>query len=141
MTVAYQPGRSALFKYGTGSGPITYTTVGGLRNVDISIDTGAVDVTNKDSGGYQTMLAGAGVWKGSISAQGLFDNSVSLKAVVASTMPPQVSIPGQVIMGNGDTYTGTFLVTQLKRTGTYQDAETYDITLASSGTCTFVPGS
>lgn len=136
----YQPGRSALFKLGTGSGPVVYTTVGGLRNVDMSIDPGAIDVTNKDSAGFQTMLSGAGVWKGSISAQGLFDSSTALKAVIASSFPPQAAILGEIIFGNGDTYTGSFVVSNLKRTGTYQDAETYDITLMTSGTVAFVAG-
>lgn len=140
MTGTYQPGRSAILKYGSGSSPFTYTTVGGMRNTDMSIDPGAVDATNKDSGGFQIMQPGAGVWKGSISAQGLFDSSASLKAVIASAFPPAVAIQAEVIFGNGDTYTGQWVVSNLKRTGTYQDLETYDITIMSSGTVVFVAG-
>lgn len=140
MTVAYQQGRAALFKYSTGTSPITYVTVGGLRNVDLTIDTGAVDVTNKDSAGYQTMLPGAGTWKATVAAQGLFDDGTSIKAVLLSANVAQTLISGEIIFGNGDAYSGKWIVRTLKRTGTYQDAETYDITLESSGTMTFTAG-
>jgi predicted secreted protein len=136
----YQPGRSALIKYGTQTSPETYNTIGGLRNVDLTVDAGPVDVTNKDSGGFQTMLAGAGTWKGTVTGQGLFDSSSTLHNVLAKAHVAQALFYGQLVFGNGDTYTGQWAVRQYKRTGTYQDAETYDITLESSGTITFVQG-
>lgn len=140
MVVAYQPGRSALLKYGSQTSPESYTTVGGLRNCDVSIDAGPVDVTNKDSAGYQKMLAGAGVWKMTITAQGLFDNSAPLKAIIAAANPSQLQFYAEIVFGNADIYVGQWVITSIKRTGSYQDAETYDLTITSSGTITFTPG-
>lgn len=131
--MAYHPGRTALFKYGSGSPP-TYATVGGLRNVSIDIDAGPIDVTNKDSNGQQTMLANAGVWKGTISGQGLFDNaSAALKAVIAAAGPNPSNIQGEIVFDNGDTYAGQWAIKTLRRTGNYNDAESYDMSLDSSG--------
>ena len=141
MTVGtYQPGRGALLKYGSQTSPETYTTIGGLRNVDMSVDAGPVDVTNKDSGGFQTMLPGAGTWKGTLTAQGLFDDTAALKTLLATAIPPQASFNAQIVFNNGDKYTGNWVITSMKRTGSYQDAETYDLTLASSGTIVFSAG-
>lgn len=136
----YHPGRNALLKYGSGSPP-SYATVGGMRNTTLDITASPVDVTNKDSAGQQAMLANAGVWKGSISGQGLFDNtSTPLKALIAASGPVPSAFNAQVIFDNGDTYTGQWVIQTLRRTGNYNEAETYDVTLESSGV-SFSPGS
>lgn len=136
----YQPGRACLFKYGSQTSPETYTTIGGLRNVDLTVDSGPVDVTNKDSGGSQTMLPGAGIWKATVTAQGLFDDTTALKNIFQAGNVSQISFFAQLVFNNGDTYTGQWVVRSLKRTGNYNDAETYDLTLESSGQITFNSG-
>lgn len=143
MTVAYQAGRNALVYFGSGSSsPYTYALVGGLRNVQTKFKTGAVDVSNKNSGGYQEWLAAAGIWGMSITANGVFDNSVALKALLASGAdnPNGALFHGKVAFGNGDQWTGNFVMSECTRTGAYQDAETYDVTIESNGVLVFTAG-
>jgi len=136
----YRKGRTALLKYGSQSSPETYSTVGGLRNVELSVSAGPVDVTNKDSGGFQTMLPSAGVTKYDVTAQGLFDDSTNLNQLILASNVPQSAFNAQIIFDNGDTYTGNWVIVTLKRTGNYDGAESYDFSIASSGTIVFNAG-
>jgi predicted secreted protein len=136
----YRKGRTVLFKYGSQTSPESYTAMGGLRNCEMTISASPVDVTNKDSGGFQTMLPGAGVTKYDVTAQGLFDDGPQLDSLILAANPPQSQFSGQLIFDNGDTYTGNWVVVTLKRTGNYDGAETYDFSFASSGTIVFNAG-
>lgn len=141
--VAYSAGRNAVVYHGSGTtSPVTYTIIGGLRNVQVEFDTGAVDVSNKNSAGYQEWLAAAGIWKMTITANGVFDDSTALKAVLASGAdnPTGAFFQAKVAFANGDQWTGKFVMSKCRRTGNYTDAETYDITLESDGVLVFTAG-
>lgn len=142
MTVGtYQPGRSALIQYGNQTSPESYTNIGGLRNVELTMDSGPVEVTNKDSSGWKTYLAAGGVAGITIRGQGLFDSSSSLKSALAAGNPVQISFFAKIVFGNGDSWIGQWVVRQYQRTGVYNEAETYDLTIESSGAMTFSGGS
>ena len=59
----------------------TKTTIGGLRSTSITLNDESVDITNKDSLGNRTLLAGAGVNSLSVSGSGVFTDSASEVAV------------------------------------------------------------
>jgi len=144
MATTAEPGRLCLIKLGNGASPQVYTTVGGVRTTDINIDTGAVEITNKGSAGYQEFLPGGGVYKLDITGQGVFDDAnAQIKTIIAdaSAAPgSQALVPLQIQFANGDLYTSKFIIKSLKRSGPYNDAETFDLSLSSSGTVTFAAG-
>ena len=59
----------------------TLTTVGGLRSTSITMSDESVDITNKDSLGTRTLLAGGGVNSVAISGSGVFTDVASEVAV------------------------------------------------------------
>ena len=59
----------------------TKTTIGGLRSTSITLNDESVDITNKDSLGSRTLLAGAGVNSLSVSGSGVFTDSAAEVAV------------------------------------------------------------
>ena len=73
--MAAQKGLDMLLKINTSGS--TYVTVGGLRSTSISLNDESVDITNKDSQGNRTMLAGGGMNSVSITASGVFTDASS----------------------------------------------------------------
>lgn len=141
-SITAQAGRNLLLKLGNGASPEVYTTVTGLRVTDITINGSPVDITNKSSAGWQELLAGAGVRSCDITAQGIFDsnNSVALATLAQSALDGGTLQPFQLISGSGDYFTGYWSVATFKRSGPYNDAETFDMTLRSHGVITHTAG-
>lgn len=130
--MAAQTGRSFLLKAGTGTAAVT---VASLRTNSFTVNGETVDVTNKDSAGYRELLGTAGVASMSISGAGLlaggtFD-SMFIGRVAAK------SIDAYTLAGVGtNTITGLFQVTSYQAAGEYNGAQTYDVSLESSGSFT-----
>ena len=72
--MAAQRGAAMLLKMEVNS---TQTTIGGLRSTSITFNEETVDVTNKDSFGARSLLAGGGVQSVSISGSGVFTDEPS----------------------------------------------------------------
>lgn len=128
-------GRSFLLKVSDGTSPTTFSTVGGLRNVDMTINGRSVDVTNVESSGFQEMAPDAGVASVSISADGILDADDTIldtfeDAVLGSTGS---TVECQIVSGKGDSYVGDFVVQQFRRTGAHDGVETFSLQLASDG--------
>lgn len=68
--MSVEKGSAFLLKIGNGDTPLTYTTIAGLRTTQLSVSGEAVNITNKDSGGWRELLSGAGVRAVSVSAAG-----------------------------------------------------------------------
>ena len=77
--MAAQKGSAMLLKIETSTD--TYATVGGLRSTSITMNDEAVDVTNKDSLGARTLLAGGGTQSLSVSGSGVFTDNLQEQAV------------------------------------------------------------
>ena len=108
----------------------TKTTIGGLRSTSITLNEESVDVTNKDSLGNRTLLAGAGVNTLSVSGSGVFTDSTAEVAVRTAFQAQQNTTDGstgqtaafesfQFIIPNLGTYTGNFQITSLEYAGEY----------------------
>ena len=126
----------------------TKTTIGGLRSTSITLNDESVDITNKDSLGTRTLLAGAGVNSLSVSGSGVFTDAASEVAVRTAFQAQQNTSDGssaqtaafesfQFIMPNLGTYTGDFQITSLEYAGEYNGEVTYSFTFESSGAITF----
>jgi len=126
----------------------TYTTIGGLRSTSISLADEAVDVTNKDSLGTRTLLAGAGVNSLSISGSGVFTDSASEVALRTAFQAQQNTSDGssaqvaafenfQFVVPDLGTYTGAFMISSLEYAGEFNGEVTYSMSFESAGYITF----
>ena len=126
----------------------TKTTIGGLRSTSITLNDESVDITNKDSLGTRTLLAGAGVNSLSVSGSGVFTDAASEVAVRTAFAAQQNTSDGssaqtaafesfQFIMPNLGTYTGAFQITSLEYAGEYNGEATYSMSFESAGYITF----
>jgi TP901-1 family phage major tail protein len=127
--------RNVLVKYNsTGS---TYVTIGGAREVTLTISNEPVDITNSDDSGIRKLLEGAGVNSVSIKLQGVYVEDAAAAAIRtdASTNAHrnyQFVMPGTV----SKTYQGSFMVASYEEAGSYNGAATYNITFESAGAVT-----
>ena len=126
----------------------TQTTIGGLRSSSISLSDESLDVTNKDSSGTRTLLAGGGVNSIAISGSGVFTDSASEVALRTSYQAQQNTTNGsssqtaafetfQFLVPNLGTYTGAFNITSLEYAGEYNGEVTYTMSFESAGYITF----
>jgi len=126
----------------------TQTTIGGLRSSSISLSDESLDVTNKDSLGTRTLLAGGGVNSIAISGSGVFTDSASEVALRTSYQAQQNTTNGsssqtaafetiQFLIPNLGTYTGAFNITSLEYAGEYNGEVTYSMSFESAGYITF----
>jgi predicted secreted protein len=134
-SIQAQAGRSFQLWIGNGASPEVYTLVSGLRTNDITINGNPVDITNKSSAGWQELLAGAGVRSCDLTAQGIFDKNVlgAHTTMEAAALAGGSLLPFKVLSAAGDAFIGYWAVATYKRTGPYDNAETFDVTLKSHG--------
>ena len=126
----------------------TKTTIGGVRSKSITLNDESVDITNKDSQGTRTLLAGAGVNSLSVSGSGVFTDSAAEVAVRTAFAAQQNTSDGssaqtaafesfEFIIPNLGTYTGAFQITSLEYAGEYNGEATYSMSFESAGYITF----
>ena len=135
--MAVQNGRDLLIKMDmTGDGQ--FQTVAGLRASRLSFNAETVDVTSLDSEGrWRELLGGAGVRSASISGSGVFRDEGSdgrARQVFFDGETPRC----QVIIPSFGTVEGPFMITGLEYAGSYNGEATYELTLASAGSLSFV---
>ena len=127
----------------------TLTTVGGLRSTSITMSDESVDITNKDSLGTRTLLAGGGVNSVAISGSGVFTDVASEVAVrTAFEAQKNVAANGstaqtaafetfQFIIPALGAYAGLFQITSLEYAGEYNGEVTYSMSFESAGHIAF----
>jgi TP901-1 family phage major tail protein len=130
--MAIEKGSAFLLKVGDGAEPPHFTTVAGLRTNQVQINAEQVVVTNKGSGGWRELLAGAGVRSVSLSAAGIFTGSAAEARLQASALAGSLD-RYQLCFESGATLTGAFLITRLEHAGDFNGERTYTVALESSG--------
>jgi predicted secreted protein len=129
-----QKGNSLLLKAGAvASSPVT---VAGLRNTAIKRANSMVDVTNKDSAGYRTLLQGAGQQAVTITADGTADSAAAFSTLQNNAYNNTLSTYS-IFFDNGDTLECSFQITQFDVSGAYNKEQLFSCTLESSGQWTF----
>lgn len=112
------------------------TAIAGMRTTGFTLNGEEVEITNKDSAGWQELLAGGGVTNMAISASGVFTDGSNLATirgyVIAKSLNTFV-----LEFESGDTYTGSFQVGSCEQAGEYNGEVTYSISLSSSGVIAF----
>ena len=141
--MAAQKGKGVLVKIGdapTGAASAdSYTTVAGLRSTSIALNDEPVDITNKDSAGARTLLAGAGVNSISVTGSGVFLDQAS-EETLRTAMGATDFHNFEIIIPSFGTYQGEFMLATLSYSGEYNGETNYDFTLESSGTIAYTAG-
>lgn len=116
----------------------TVRTIAGMRSTSMSINNEQVDVTDKGDSGWRTLLAGAGIKTMSASASGMFTDDVSHIDLQNDIMQGAI-ISLTIVSGRGDKFVGMFQVVSLERSGEYNGAEQFSLSLESSGAIVYTP--
>jgi TP901-1 family phage major tail protein len=134
----YQKGSEMLLKMDTAvSGGPTYTSVAALQTKDYSVSSDTVDVTNQDSPNkWRELMPGAGIKRAAVSGRGVFNDSATENAVLATVLNGTIKLWQVIIPGLG-TFQGLFQVTQCQYTGEHAGEVQYNIRLESAGEQTY----
>jgi predicted secreted protein len=108
-----------------------YLTIAGMRSTDVKINNEQVDVTDKGDTPWRQLLA-VGIRSMELSASGIFSNAVVLNDIMADALNGSI-VTFRVISGRGDSFDGDFLVVSVDRSGEYNGAEQYSLSLSSAG--------
>ena len=130
--MAAQKGSAFLLKISDGAPVPAYQTVAGLRTTQMSINSDAVVVTSKDSGGWRELLSGAGTRSVSVSAAGIFLGSAAETQIRANALSGTIT-DYQLSFEDGERLQGRFLVQRLDYAGDFNGERNYTLTLESSG--------
>lgn len=128
-------GRNLTLKRGTWSGGTVVTQV---RANTVDFGNGQIDITNKDSAGWRTLMEG-GTKQASISVEGIVDNSAVFKSFKADSLAGTI---GTYSIGNASTglLEGSFQVSSYSESSPHDTELTFSATLESSGTITITAG-
>lgn len=114
-----------------------YLTVAGMRSNSLKINNEQVDVTDKGDNQWRQLLQ-CGVRSMEASGSGMFSNDFSADDMVSDAMTGSI-VDFKLISGRGDKFVGPFLVATCERTGEYNGAEQYSLSLASAGAIVHTP--
>ena len=141
--MAAQKGLDVLIEINTTGS--TFVAVGGMRSSSITLNDESVDVTNKDSSGYRTLLAGGGVNSISISGSGVFTD-LATETDLKEAFISQLNFQDDGSTANTPTFeafeffipsffkfTGNFQITSLEYAGEYNGEATYSVSFESAG--------
>lgn len=131
-----QKGKTMILKLGDGATAEAFTTIGGMRTTSIVINNTSVDITDKDSNSWQTLLADAGGRSIQISASGIYKDNNSERLFRDAAMTAGID-NYQVMFEDGSYFQGGFQIESLTYDGENNGTRMYSATLKSSGTITF----
>ena len=131
-----QKGRAFVLKLGDGATPTeAFTTIAALRTTQVTINNEIVDITNKDSAGWRTLLADAGVRSVDVSAGGIFATGLTT-GIQPEALNGTIS-NYELVFEDDSKFAGAFMVESMDYQGDHNDSRQYNITLQSSGSVTF----
>lgn len=131
-------GRDFLLKIEDAANPGVFTTVGGMRSNDFSINDETVDITSKDTNGFREYLAGAGLRSVSASGDGVFRNDDMIKQINTLVMAGDHA-RWQIIVPDMGVYEGLFAISTFSLSGTFNGELTFNISLESAAEVSFTP--
>ncbi len=140
-SITAKPGRNFLLKVADPDvSPSVFTSVAGIKNLQVSINNNPADITNHDSRGYREMLPDAGIQGYDISFDGIMAIGNAAFDIVNSKGAIQRRLlEFQLSSDHGDDYFFAGVVSQLQRSGPLSDAETFSATVMSHGTINYIP--
>jgi len=131
--MAAQKGISFLLKLGAAG---VGGTLAAMRATSYKLGIEMVEITNKDSASFRTLLEGAGTKSLSISVSGLASTDATFETFKGLAQAASLNTY-QLVEPDGDTIEASFLITNFEASGEYNKEFTFTATLESSGTLTF----
>lgn len=126
-------GRAFVLKNGTWSGG---TTVADCQAHSLKVGHELVEITNKSSSGYRTLLEGAGTKSISVTLSGIVTNDSGFETLQGYCFAGSINAHA-LGWADSDTLEASFLASSLELGAEHNGAQTFSITLESSGTYTF----
>lgn len=111
------------------------TAVAGAKSDKIKINNEPIDITSKDSSGWRTLLADAGVRFVDADVEGIIIDSTFL-ALVVGTASALLEAYTLEVLGIGS-FSGNFYLTGVEITGEHDGAAMFTASILSTGTITF----
>lgn len=117
-------------------------TIGGVGNIAIttkglSVNNSMIDVTNDQSDGWATALAEPGQRAIELTFSGVVENLNLLMSAISNTSQIYACV---LTYPEGSTVTGDFSFGTFSDTGEYNEKDTFEASMASSGEVVFVAG-
>jgi len=134
--MAGQQGRDVLVKIGDSGSPTTFTTIGGGRVHEMSIDDESIDVSDKDTSGRWAERIRGGPRAAELSLEGVFKDTAAeetMRALVESDSIVELEF---VFPGQGS-WTGFWSMTNITFRGEYDGAAEYSATFENAGPIAF----
>lgn len=132
--MAAKSGKLVLLQLGTGAGA---TTIASARTNSFTINNSIVDTTTKKDNGWGSTLSGGGVREMTISLEGVFDDEATYDQTLRQYGIDGSSNEYTMIVSNGDKFEGNFVITSYTVGGTYNEAETFSMSLRNDGEITY----
>lgn len=124
-----------LIKLGNEDGPPeTFTTIACMRSTSLSLNNEQIDVTSKCDTPWRELIEG-GIRSMSLSLSGIFNDDATIDSINDIALAGTIK-NYEIVSERGDSYTGAFQISSFERSGEYNDAEQYSVSLESSGTIT-----
>ncbi len=130
--MAAQKGSEVTLHIGDGGDPESFSLVGGLLNMDFSFSTKIIDSTNILSGQWRDIIDNEGQRSITIDASGRYMGSTTENQLRIAAFTNKLT-SFEIHFGSGDVLSGTFKVMDYNRSGAIKNAESYSISLESSG--------
>ena len=126
-------GKAMLLKLGTYAAG---TTIADCKTHDFKWKVDGVEVTNKSSNSFRTLLEGAGVKSATVDLAGFVTNDAGFETFQGYAQAGSINAMG-LGYGDSDTIDGSWLITGFGITGGHDGAQEFTATLESSGALTF----
>jgi len=117
--------------------PATYNTIACQRSTSGSINNEVIDVTSKCNMPWRTSISG-GIQSMSLSCSGVFTDGAAIADAMDVYMNNTIANL-RLISGYGDIFQGPYSLTSLERSGEYNDAEMYSMSMESAGVIVYTP--
>jgi len=134
--MATESGSAFLLKIGSHEND-SYDLLAGMTATSVLISGAGVEITNCGSGGWRTLLSGAGLRSLTVAASGIFMGSEAERRARELALSGHLA-PLMLVFAGGDNLSGRFLITALEYSGEVDGERQYRVTLESSGPVTGV---
>lgn len=135
--MAAQKGLAYLLKIGDGGGTEAFTTIAGMRSVDMRQGRTPIDVTNADSSGLaRELLSTAGKKMMDVSFSGVFTDAAT-DSTLQTDFAAGTLRNFQILVPDFGTFEGGFIITELNHAGQFEGEGTFSISLQSGDAWTF----
>lgn len=137
--LAATEGGAALALTTDGSGTLDegFRMVGGLQATSFSLNAEAIEVTSQGSSQWKTLLDGSGIKSCAISGNGVFEQDSALARIRANLLAQTLTNFRVIEHSSGDYFSAAFKIVSLERAGEYNGAQTWAISLESSGVVSY----